>query len=134
MEHSNTIYTKATRSITNHAPIGKYWFWFFFNESFKCSCSDYFIKPRNYILHHCRWFNKYWNPNRELLASFIFFLFFLFLFFCLFFLFFSFSYLVYISSYKVAIIVYHHILYNKILIFLQKVMYHIMWSISDILV
>ena len=37
-EHSNSLYTRAIRAITNHAPIGEYCLRFFPKEEFKCLC------------------------------------------------------------------------------------------------
>jgi len=39
--HSNSLYTQATRAITNHAPIGEYCLRFFSNEDFKCPYGSY---------------------------------------------------------------------------------------------
>ena len=50
-EYSNTIYTRATRVITNHTPIGEYCFRFFPNKPFACLCGEYSIETRNHILH-----------------------------------------------------------------------------------
>ena len=36
--HSNSLCTRATRAITNHAPIGEYRLRFFPNKEFKCLC------------------------------------------------------------------------------------------------
>ena len=57
--YSNSLYTRAFRAITNHAPIGKYRLRFFPNEEFRCPCGQYPIKLRCHILHECRRFNKY---------------------------------------------------------------------------
>ena len=69
--HSNTLCTRATRAITNHAPISEYWLFFFLRKEFSCPCSLYSIEIRWNILHKCRRFNKYWNPRRDLIAYFI---------------------------------------------------------------
>jgi len=69
--HSNTLYTRMTRAITNHASIGEYHLRFFSRESFACSCREYSIKSRNHILHNYRRFNNYWNSNKKLLLNFI---------------------------------------------------------------
>ena len=72
--HSNLLCAHATRSITNHAPIGEYQLRFFSNEDFKCPCNDYSIESRKYIPHECRRFNRYWNPRRDSLNHFTMFL------------------------------------------------------------
>jgi len=69
--HSNTLCTRATRAITNHAPIGEYHLRFFPNEEFPCLCSLYPIETRWHILHECRRFNEYWNSRRDSIAHFI---------------------------------------------------------------
>jgi len=74
LEQFNSLCVRATRAITNHAPIGEYWFRFFPKEPFACPCRDYPMESRNHILYGCRRFNKYWNPNRESLKSFVAFL------------------------------------------------------------
>ena len=71
ISHSNTLCTRATRAITNHAPISEYWLFFFLRKEFSCPCSLYSIEIRWNILHKCRRFNKYWNPRRDLIAYFI---------------------------------------------------------------
>ena len=101
---SNTLYTWATRAITNHASNGEYQLCFFPRENFSCPCRSYPIKTRHHILYDCRKFKKNWNLGRETISQFISFLeynlneymillwlYFSFLFcFLLFFLFFSF--------------------------------------------
>jgi len=72
--HSNTLYMRAIKAITNHTSIGEYWLRFFPKEPFICSCREYPIKSKNHILYNCRKFNKYWNPNRKLLKHFFSFL------------------------------------------------------------
>ena len=72
--HSNSLCARATRAITNHAPIGEYQLRFFPSEEFTCPCNDYPIESRRYILHECRRFNGYWNPRRDSLNHFIMFL------------------------------------------------------------
>ena len=72
--HSNTLCARATRAITNHAPIGEYHLCFFPREEFSCPCSLYPIETRHHILHECGRFNKYWNPRRNLIVHFILFL------------------------------------------------------------
>ena len=72
--HSNSLCARATRAITNHAPIGEFHLKFFPNEEFKCPCNEYPIETRRHILHECQRFNRYWNPRRDLLSHFIMFL------------------------------------------------------------
>ena len=74
ISHSNLLCTRATRAITNHAPIGEYRLRFFPREEFKCLCSQYPIESRQYILHKCGRFNGYWNLRRDLLSHFVMFL------------------------------------------------------------
>ena len=62
---------RATRAITNYTLIKEYCLRFFPREPFTCLCREYPIESRNHILHNCRRFNNYWNPNRELLLNFI---------------------------------------------------------------
>ena len=38
--HSNSLCTRATRAITNHAPIGEYRLRFFPNKEFRCLCGQ----------------------------------------------------------------------------------------------
>ena len=52
-DHSNFLCTRATRAITNHAPIGEFRLRFFPNEDFKCPCNEYPIETRRHILHEC---------------------------------------------------------------------------------
>ena len=72
--HSNSLCTRASRAITNHAPISKYRIRFFPKEDFSCSCGSYPIKSRRHILHECRRFNNYWNPRRDSISHFVLFL------------------------------------------------------------
>jgi len=72
--HSNLLCARATRAITNHAPIGEYRLRFLPREDFSCPCSFYPIESRRHILHECRRFNKYWNPRRDSISHFILFL------------------------------------------------------------
>ena len=72
--HSNSLCDRATRAITNHAPIGEYHLRFFPNEHFSCPCNDYPIETRQHILYECQRFNRYWNPRRNSLSHFILFL------------------------------------------------------------
>ena len=69
--HSNMLYARAIRVITNHTLIGEYHLRFFFNEEFPCLCGLYPIKIRQHILHKYRRFNEYWNPRRDSIAHFI---------------------------------------------------------------
>ena len=57
--HSNFLCVKATRAITNHAPIEKYCLRFFPKENFNCLYRNYLIKSRYHILHECRRYNNY---------------------------------------------------------------------------
>ena len=72
--YSNSLCARATRAITNHVPIGKYWLRFFPKENFNCLYKSYLIKSRCHILHECRRYNNCWNPDRESLSHFIAFL------------------------------------------------------------
>jgi len=69
--HSNTLCTRATRAITNHALIEEFRLRFFSYEDFSCLCGLYPIESRRYILYKCRRFNKYWNPRQDLISHFI---------------------------------------------------------------
>jgi len=71
---SNLLCARATRAITNHAPIGEYRLRFFPNEDFSCPCKEYPIESRRHILFECKRFNGYWNPRRDTLKHFIMFL------------------------------------------------------------
>jgi len=57
--HSNLLCARATRAITNHAPIGEYRLQFFPKEDFKCPYGDYPIKTRRHILHEYMRHNGY---------------------------------------------------------------------------
>ena len=72
--HSNSLCARATRAITNHAPIGEYCLRLFPNKHFSCPCNDYPIETRRHILYECQRFNGYWNPRRDSLSHFILFL------------------------------------------------------------
>jgi len=74
--YSNSLYARVTRAITNHAPIAKYQYHlrFFPKENFNCLCKSCSIESRHHILHECRRFNNYWNPNRKFLSYFVVFL------------------------------------------------------------
>ena len=72
--HSNLLCARATRAITNHAPIGEYHLQFFPNKDFKCLCGSYPIETRRHILHEYTRYNRYWNPKRDALSHFVMFL------------------------------------------------------------
>jgi len=72
--HSNLLCARATRAITNHAPISEYRLRFFPRVEFKCLCGQYPIELRRHILYECSRFNSYWNPRRDSLSHFIMFL------------------------------------------------------------
>jgi len=72
--HSNLLYARAMRAITNHSPIGKYHLRFFPKEEFKCPCGQYPIETRRHILYECMNHNGYWNPRKDTLNHFIMFL------------------------------------------------------------
>ena len=63
-EHSNFLYMRASRTITNHASIGKYRLRFFLNKEFRCPCSQYPIESRYYN----------WNSRRNSIVYFVMFL------------------------------------------------------------
>jgi len=44
--YSNSLCTRASRAITNHAPMGEYRLIFFPREELKCSCGLYPIESR----------------------------------------------------------------------------------------
>jgi len=69
--HSNSLCTRASRAITNHAPIGESQLKFFPREIFDCPCGFYPIKTKHHILHECCRFNNHWNPRRDTLAHFL---------------------------------------------------------------
>ena len=72
--HSNSLCTRATRAITNHAPIGEYRLRFLPSIDFSCTYNNYPIESRRHILHKCKRFNGYWNPRRDSLNHFVMFL------------------------------------------------------------
>jgi len=72
--HSNSLCVRATRAITNHAPIGEYRLRFFPNKEFKCLYDQYPIKSRQYILYECKRFNEYWNSQKNSITHFVMFL------------------------------------------------------------
>ena len=57
--HSNLLCSRATRAITNHAPIGEYRLRFFPNMEFSYPCNEYPIESRRHILYDCKRFNRY---------------------------------------------------------------------------
>ena len=57
ISHLNSLYTRATRVTTNHAPINKYQLRFFLREIFSCLYRTYPIKSRYHILYECRRYN-----------------------------------------------------------------------------
>jgi len=57
--YSNLLCARATRAITNHAPIGEYHLRFFPKEEFKYLCGQYPIKTRRHILYECMNYNGY---------------------------------------------------------------------------
>ena len=73
-DHFNSLCTRATRAIINHAPTSKYQLRFFPKEGFTCSCELYPIESRWHILYKCNRFNSYWNPRRDTIAYFTLFL------------------------------------------------------------
>ena len=72
--HSNLLYVRAMRAITNYALIREYHLRFFLEEDFSCPYSYYLIETRSYILYKCRRFNNYWNLRRDTISQFISFL------------------------------------------------------------
>ena len=69
--YSNSLCVRATRAITNHAPIGEYCLWFFPRENFSYLCNLHPIKTRCHILHKCKRFNEYWNSRKDSIAYFV---------------------------------------------------------------
>ena len=57
--HSNLLYTRASRAITNHALTSKYRLRFFPREDFSCPYRQYPIKTKHHILYKYKGFNKY---------------------------------------------------------------------------
>ena len=57
--HSNLLYVRTTRAITDYTPIGEYYLRFFPKEIFNCSYRIYPIESRHYILHKYRRYNNY---------------------------------------------------------------------------
>ena len=73
-QHSNLLYTRASRAIVNYAPISEYQLRFFPKEEFKYLYRVYPIKIRWYILHECRRYSNYWNSRKDTIAHFTLFL------------------------------------------------------------
>ena len=73
-EYSNSLHTKATRVIINHALISEYRLRFFPRKDFSCLYGLFPIETRHHILHECKRFNTYWNPRRDLISHFVLFL------------------------------------------------------------
>ena len=44
--HSNSLYVRATKVITNHTSIGKYCLRFFLKENFSCPCKSYLTETQ----------------------------------------------------------------------------------------
>jgi len=61
--HSKFLCVRATKVITNYAPIGEYYLRFF-----PCSYRSYPIKTQQHILYECRRYNQYWNPCKTSLS------------------------------------------------------------------
>ena len=57
--HSNSLYTRASKAIVNHAPIEEYCLRFFPQEEFERLCGQYPIETRWYILYEYRRYNNY---------------------------------------------------------------------------
>ena len=74
ISHSNSLYTRAIRVITNHVPIKEYNLRFFPRENFSYLYRIYPIELRCHILHKYRRYNNYWNLNRKSLIYFVLFL------------------------------------------------------------
>jgi len=72
--HFNLLCARATRAITNHAPIREYRLRFLPNMDFSYLYNSYPIKMRRHILHECTRFNGCWNPRRDSLNHFVMFL------------------------------------------------------------
>ena len=62
------------RMIINYTLIDEYRLKFFPKESIACSCSNYSIKIRRYILFECLRFTKCWNSKKESIIDIIIFL------------------------------------------------------------
>ena len=66
---SNSLCTRVTRLITNHAPIGEYRIGFFPNEPSSCPCGQASLETRDHILHNCERYQQSWNPKRDSLKD-----------------------------------------------------------------
>ena len=72
--HSNSLYTRASRIITNHTLIGEYRLRFFSRKEFKYSYRSYPIESRWHILYEYKRFNGYWNLWKDSISHFVMFL------------------------------------------------------------
>jgi len=72
--HFNSLCARASKAITDHAPMREYRLRFFSREEFKCLCGSYPIESRQHILHEYKRFNGYWNPQRDFISHFVMFL------------------------------------------------------------
>jgi len=70
LSHSNFLYVRVTRAITNYVLIEEYCLRFFSKKKYR----NYPIESRYYIFHEYRRYNNYWNSNKELLNHFVAFL------------------------------------------------------------
>ena len=68
------LYARATRAITNYAPIEEYCLRFFPGELFEYLYDSYPIESKHHIFYKCKKYNNYWNSNSELLNNFVIFL------------------------------------------------------------
>jgi len=68
--YSNSLCTRATRTIVNHVPIGEYQLKFLPKKEFACSYDIYSIKSKYYILYEYKKFNNYWNLRRDFIGYF----------------------------------------------------------------
>ena len=72
--HPNSLYVRASRTITNHTLTSEYRLRLFPRKEFSCPCKLYPIETRCHILYECRKFNRYWNLRRNLISHFVMFL------------------------------------------------------------
>jgi len=56
---SNSICTRVTCLITNHAPTGEYGARFFPDKASLCPCNVAQLETRHHILHECPQFSRY---------------------------------------------------------------------------
>ena len=56
---SNSLCTRATRLITNHAPIGEYRARFFPDKTNFCACNNNQLETRHHVLHECPLYRGY---------------------------------------------------------------------------